>query len=420
MSELLTKAIAKSEQVNNYLHPVRDQARSRLAASSWPNRKTEAWRYTPLRALEQSWQPSVPSTLSDEALARLDLPQLGSLDLIWLDGHLQAVEGQLPEGLSLSRFSDLSSDHRQSLMQQLGQTKPEHHLFGNINDAMLEDGLWIDVAPNAQITQPIRLVFAATQAMTEVQSRVLVTLGDNAVAHIVEHHLGEVRQWQNQVFELSLGNHARLDHQALYAQQQECLFIGGWHCALGQSAELNSLVLAQGSQLKRINFDVLHRHQHASANLDQMYLLAGKDLFDLHSCIEHEQANGQTNQRVRGLVADQARAVFNGRIHIHQDAQKTAAALNTRTLLLSSQAEVDAKPELEIYADDVRCAHGATVSQLDDQSLNYLRSRGVAKHQAQAMLSLGFMQELVADLKHESARNWLQSYLKQAFWALQE
>lgn len=414
MSELVQQALSQSLALNDYLQPIREQGRQRLAAASWPTRKTEAWRYTPLRALEQPWQPAQQSPVS------FAVPALGSLDVHLGNGCLELPGSGLPEGVRIERFSQLSAERQQQLLSHIGTVQPQHHLFGAFSDALLADGLWIDIADGQTIEQPIRLLLGASESQAQVPVRVLFTLGDNSQAHLIEHHQGEAQQWQNYVIELKVGKHARLQHQALYAQQQQTLLLAGWHCALDQGAELNSLTLALGSQLKRINLDILHRAEHATANLDQLYLLAGKDLFDLHSCIEHEQANGTTNQRVRGLVGDRGRAVFNGRIHIHPHAQKTAAALNTRSLLLSDQAEVDAKPELEIYADDVRCAHGATVSQLDRQSMFYLQSRGVTQAKAQAMLSLGFMQEVLADVAHQPTKEWLVDYLQAAFLTLQE
>jgi Fe-S cluster assembly protein SufD len=143
--------------------------------------------------------------------------------------------------------------------------------------------------------------------------------------------------------------------------------------------------------------------------------LDNKELFDLHTTIEHAMPGGRTREIVRGIVGGAGKAVFNGRIHIHPHAQKTDARLSNNNLLLSKQAEVDFKPELEIYADDVRCAHGATVSQIEEWSLYYLQSRGIDKKQAQAMLTFGFINELLEQMPHPEVGDWLRPKIRQRF-----
>ena len=149
--------------------------------------------------------------------------------------------------------------------------------------------------------------------------------------------------------------------------------------------------------------------------MNGIYLPRRKEHIDYHTCIEHRVPNCTSSETFRGIIGDEATAVFNGRIHIHRDAQKTNARLSNRNLLTSTRAEVNTKPELEIYADDVQCAHGATVAQLDETSLHYLRSRGVSRAQAQVMLSFGFINEVVDTVRCDPLREYLQGILNQRF-----
>ena len=164
--------------------------------------------------------------------------------------------------------------------------------------------------------------------------------------------------------------------------------------------------------------DVIHAGERAHAKINAIYLLEDDELYDLHSTIEHTVPNCTTEENVRGIVADRGRAVFNGRIHIHRDAQKTLAELNNRNLLLSPEAEVYTKPELEIYADDVRCAHGATIAEIDKKALYYLQSRGISLGQANIMLNFGFINELVEEMPNEVLKKWLRQALRQRFEGL--
>ncbi len=149
--------------------------------------------------------------------------------------------------------------------------------------------------------------------------------------------------------------------------------------------------------------------------MNAIYLLAEGELFDMHSTIEHAVPNGTTQENARGIIGDKARAVFSGRIHIHRDAQKTLAELNNRNLLLSRRALINTKPELEIYADDVQCAHGATVAEIEEKALYYLMSRGIKRSKALVMLNFGFIQELVNGINNEPIKEWLLPMLNERF-----
>jgi Fe-S cluster assembly protein SufD len=195
----------------------------------------------------------------------------------------------------------------------------------------------------------------------------------------------------------------------------QALHIGGCHFSLLQEAKLNSTLIAYGSQLSRMDIDIIHNGEHANAKFNAVYLLGESEQFDLHSTIEHVVPNGTTEENARGIMGDKAKAVFNGRIHIHRDAQKTLAQLNNRNLLLSRRGQINTKPELEIYADDVQCAHGATVAETEEETLYYLRSRGISRSQALVMLNFGFIQELVNQMPNQQLAQWLKPQLKSRF-----
>jgi len=160
---------------------------------------------------------------------------------------------------------------------------------------------------------------------------------------------------------------------------------------------------------------VNHEGSGAHCDLKGVYLPQNNQHIDYHTCIEHKVPHCTTDEVFRGIIADQAKAVFNGRIHIHKDAQKTLAELNNRNLLLSNKAEINTKPELEIYADDVRCAHGATIAQLDDNAMNYMLSRGISRQEAEVMLSFGFINELLDGVAHQPIQEKLRPILAQLF-----
>ena len=413
MSQWLAHVIERAAAVDDWLSPVRAEALAKLKEQSWPGRRTEAWRYTSLHAVEDL---SLPTESNAQAEAPA-IKGLDAIDLVFVDGRLTSdlAALDLPEGLTIRSLTDKSDIAEQVFTQ----VKPSHHLFGLVNDVLATQGIVIEVAPNATIERPIRVVNFATDNV-ESHTRVLVSLGDNAKATVIEHGSGTGHSLNTAFAEYDIADNARLEHYRFALHQGEAIHVGGSHFKLANKSRLNSTLIGYGSQLTRLDVDIIHAGEHAHAKFNNAYLLAPKEHFDLHSTIEHAMPNGTTEENARGIIGDKAKAVFNGRIHIHRDAQKTLAELNNRNLLLSRGAQINTKPELEIYADDVQCAHGATVAEIDEEALYYLLTRGIDKQKALVMLNFGFVQEMVFDMPNEALAEWLQPILKQRFEDMME
>jgi len=413
MSQWLAHVIERAAAVDDWLSPVRAEALAKLKEQSWPGRRTEAWRYTSLHAVEDL---SLPTESNAQAEAPA-IKGLDAIDLVFVDGRLTSdlAALNLPEGLTIRSLTDKSDIAEQVFTQ----VKPNHHLFGLVNDVLATQGIVIEVAPNATIERPIRVVNFATDNV-ESHTRVLVSLGDNAKATVIEHGSGTGHSLNTAFAEYDIADNARLEHYRFALHQGEAIHVGGSHFKLANKSRLNSTLIGYGSQLTRLDVDIIHAGEHAHAKFNNAYLLAPKEHFDLHSTIEHAMPNGTTEENARGIIGDKAKAVFNGRIHIHRDAQKTLAELNNRNLLLSRGAQINTKPELEIYADDVQCAHGATVAEIDEEALYYLLTRGIDKQKALVMLNFGFVQEMVFDMPNEALAEWLQPILKQRFEDMME
>ena len=413
MSQWLAHVIERAAAVDDWLSPVRAEALAKLKEQSWPGRRTEAWRYTSLHAVEDL---SLPTESNAQAEAPA-IKGLDAIDLVFVDGRLTSdlAALNLPEGLTIRSLTDKSDIAEQVFTQ----VKPSHHLFGLVNDVLATQGIVIEVAANATIERPIRVVNFATDNV-ESHTRVLVSLGDNAKATVIEHGSGTGHSLNTAFAEYDIADNARLEHYRFALHQGEAIHVGGSHFKLANKSRLNSTLIGYGSQLTRLDVDIIHAGEHAHAKFNNAYLLAHKEHFDLHSTIEHAMPNGTTEENARGIIGDKAKAVFNGRIHIHRDAQKTLAELNNRNLLLSRGAQINTKPELEIYADDVQCAHGATVAEIDEEALYYLLTRGIDKQKALVMLNFGFVQEMVFDMPNEALAEWLQPILKQRFEDMME
>lgn len=414
MSEWLSKTISHAEQLDDWFSPIRSAAVQSLHDTSWPNRKTEAWKYTSLRPVERF--KSVPETVAEPDVPALaKIADLDAIDVFF--GHGRCAfddKAVLPEGLSIELLANASPAAQQLALNKFSTIKPSRHFFGLVNDALADHLVYIKVDAGAHITQPIRLTSLFSE-QEQMHTRVFVEIGKQAKVTILEQYQGSTASLNTGFVEYEVAEEAYLEHYRFALQTEKSVALGGTHFKLDSHAELNSTIVGFGSDLSRLDVDVIHAGERALAKINAFYLLKDTETFDLHSTIEHAVPNGTTEENVRIIAADKAKAVFNGRIHIHRDAQKTLAELNNRNLLMSRGAEINTKPELEIYADDVRCAHGATVAEIDKKAMYYLQSRGVPHNQAQVMLSFGFINELIDSMPNEALAEWLRPQVRARF-----
>ncbi|WP_191600927.1 Fe-S cluster assembly protein SufD [Marinomonas algicola] len=413
MSVWLDNAIARANSTSDWLSPIRAASLAVLKNTSWPTRKTEAWKYTSLKSLERA-------TLSSVAVANQDMPDViegyDSLNLVFRNGvfDANALTDELPDGLTITYLPAASDAVKQSSLEELSKIKPERHLFGLVNDVLAQNIVRIEVAEGVAVCQAIRIT-SLVNLHAESHTRVFVKLNKGASLTVSEHYQGDVESLNTGFVEYDIRADAQLEHYRFALQTEKAISIGGCHFKLGERADLNSTLVGFGSDLSRVDTDIIYDGEFANAKLNAFYLLDGKELFDLHATVEHAVPNCTTLENVRGIVADRAKAVFNGRIHIHRHAQKTLAELNNRNLLLSDKAEINTKPELEIYADDVRCAHGATVAEIDKHALYYLESRGISRRKAQVMLNFGFINELIDQMPNQVLSEWIRPQIRNRF-----
>ncbi|WP_395339346.1 Fe-S cluster assembly protein SufD [Ningiella sp. W23] len=420
MSQWLNKVIDDAAQVQDYLAPMRQQALDTLRSQGWPSGRNEAWRFTLLSSLKERNAKHLVNNSNVSTHSAPAIDGLSLIDIVFVDGHLvtDLKALSLPTGLHIHSLSNAPADTQTQIATLFGHVKPQRHLFGLVNDALCQQGVYIEVEAGAHIDIPVRLVNLATQD-TDGHTRALVNMGKNSKCAVIEYGSGSEQSFTTAFAEYLIGESASLEHYRFAFFTQDAKQVGGSHFSLQNSARLNSTLVGYGSELSRVDVDIIHAGEHAKAKMNAIYLLAEGELFDLHSTIEHAMPNGTTQENARGIVGDKARAVFNGRIHIHRDAQKTLAELNNRNLLLSRRAMINTKPELEIYADDVQCAHGATVAEIEEQALYYLLSRGIKRSKALVMLNFGFIQELVNAIPNEAIRDWLLPKLSERFESME-
>jgi len=424
MPNLMQKPLAAaSAAAPKWLAAGHSEARERWQAATLPTRKTEQWKYTDVRAIDREFVPG-EAVAVDAAALDARVPDCGGARLVFVNGHYAPAlsSADTAAGLRLARFADADEDQAALIQAHLGSVVgTDRHLFATLNSAALSDGVFLQVDAGATVHAPVQVIWLTTGQQANdfaVNQRLLVLAGDNSAASVVETFIsleGEAASFTNGVSEFVLQRGATLNHYRLQLESGSALHIGGVHARLDRDATFNSFHLGMGSDLKRIDIVIEHAGEGAHAEVNGLYLPRGKEHIDYHTCMEHAMPRCTSSETFRGVIADAASAVFNGRIHIHPQAQKTSAILHNRNLLTSAEAQINTKPELEIYADDVQCAHGATVAQLDELSVHYLRSRGISGDEARVLLSFGFVNELVNAVRSESLREFLRRLLAARF-----
>lgn len=395
-----------------------------FSAMPFPTRKTEEWKYTSLHALtKQNFNQAVEPVNVATPVVDFSIDGLNAIQLVFVNGQYQTGLSSVEpvEGLQLVRFSEASAEQLALIEKHLGQNaETKRNLFTALNNAQVNDGVFVFVSKNTQLAKPIQIVNIGQPQSTPATAfnRCLVVLDQHAQATIVEQFLSSDETQNillNQVSEMVVGDGAHLHHYRLHKEHESSLHFGGVYVDLNRDSQFSSYQVLLGGQIKR--FDILVNHNVGGSHCEMkgVYLPKNDQHVDVHSYIEHKAPNCTTNEVYRGIMADRSKAVFNGRIHIHPDAQKTLAELSNKNLLLSDKAQINTKPELEIYADDVKCAHGATVAQLNEEAKFYLRSRGISAVQADIMLSFGFINELLESIPLEALRVSLRPLLAQQF-----
>ncbi len=390
----------------------RQAAYARFTAQGFPTRREEEWRYTDvsLIAKHASLAPdNIPPDPSAEAkLFAWTLAQEKVHLMVFVNGHYSgelSALGELPQGARLDSLADLLDDEAE-LPQAFFDEPQEHTVFAALNNALMTDGAVLRLAPGTELAQPLYLLFIASGHGTAIYPRNLILLEEGARATVIEHHLGmlETHSFTDAVTQLSLAPGAELVHCKLEQEGSAALHVAGIHAEQAEGSRFVSHSFALGGRLVRNDITTRLNGPGTACTLDGLYLLDGKQHVDHHTRIDHLAPSGTSREFYRGILDGESHGVFNGRVLVHPHAVKTDAHQANNNLLLSRQAEIDTKPQLEIYADDVRCTHGATVGQLDEDSLFYLRSRGVDTESARSLLVYGFANDIIRRVESPELR----------------
>jgi Fe-S cluster assembly protein SufD len=389
---------------------------ARFAELGFPSRKSESWRYLDLQKLAQD--PLLPANAPSaqvlramgERLTGLLLPGKGPR-LVIVDGYfapeLSSIE--MPEGVRFGACSAWPED-RPDLLRAVADEIPGDgdHPFAALNAAFFGDGYILDVAPGIALDEPIEIVHLGSgSAAGSFHTRSLITLGEESRASVLEVYAGEGRYWRNDVVAVRLAERAELARTIVVEESAEAVHLGQLDATLGRAARFTGFALLIGGRTVRHEANVEIAGEGAQCRLDGAFVVTGRDEANIVATVDHAAPGGQTRELIKGVAAGRGHGAFQGRIIVREDAQKTDAHQLSRNLLIGARAAIDTKPQLEIYADDVKCSHGASVGDLDEAALFYLRARGIPAEEARHMLIDGFLREVVETVDDFATRTHL-------------
>jgi Fe-S cluster assembly protein SufD len=404
-----------------WLTALRAAGQARFGETGLPTQRQEVWKYTGLNGLKAlAFEPS--DAVSGAPPKIEPLVTDAKHRLVFVNGRFDAGQshiGALPVNAILASLADILSTRPKLLEGRLGISAAiDRRPMAALNTAWIEDGLVLVVPRGAAIEGAIEVVFVSGGEAPVSHPRLLVALGDMAEAVLVERHLGGAGGgFTNQVAEVALGDGASFRHYVIHSEPEASTALETVTVTVGRDAAYRGFALTAGGGLVRREVEVALRQPGGAAQVDGAYLVDGDRHADTTILIDHQAAHCASRQTQKGVVDGHGRAVYQGKILVRPQAQKTDGYQLSQTLLLSPKAEADVKPELEIHADDVKCSHGATVGRLDTDALFFLRARGIPEAEARALLIQGFIGGALDEIDRPEVReafgvaasNWLAS-----------
>jgi Fe-S cluster assembly protein SufD len=396
----------------------RKAAIARFSELGFPTTRDEDWRFTnvaPIASLP--FKPVldlIPGRLDATAVARFSFAGLPASRLVFLNGHFsRELSNVLPaaQGVKIGSLADALQFDPALVEKHLTRHAGVGDAFTALNTAFFRDGAFIFVPAGVTVAEPVHLLFIATETGmgATAHPRNLIIAEKNSRLTVIESHVGAAdgAYFTNAAEELIVGENAVVEHCKFQDESPSAFHIAAIHAHLGRNCNFIAHSVATGARLSRNNIRTSLADEGVECVLNGLYLTRGEQLADHHMIVEHAKPHCNSHEYYNGILDGHSRGVFHGRILVRPDAQKTDAKQTNKNLLLSDDATADTKPQLEIYADDVKCTHGATVGQLNDESIFYLRARGIGLETARRMLIHAFAGEIIDRIRHTPAREEL-------------
>ncbi len=404
------------------LHQLRRAALKQFEQLGFPTIRHEEWKYSNvINLLKEDFGLDATSRLTAEDLSPLEIPNLEGNILYFVNGiyhpELSRIISPANE-VQITSFAEAIKTDPDFIGSHFAQYADyQENAFTALNTAMSSDGVVIRVPANTTVAQPIilRFITDAREKNVASQPRNLVVIGKNAEVMMAEAYrtLGEKSSFVNVVTEIVLDRDARMQYYKVLNETEQAYHIGTTQVSQSDNSHFYSAAITLNGNFVRNNLNIVLNGQHAESFMYGLYMPNGRQHVDNHTLVDHAMPNSYSNELYKGILDDNSTGVFNGKIFVRPDAQKTNAYQSCKNVVLSAGASMNTKPQLEIYADDVKCSHGTTTGQLNDEALFYMRSRGIPKDEARTLLLYAFSQDVLSQIKIQPIREYLEGVVRE-------
>jgi Fe-S cluster assembly protein SufD len=419
--------LTREARVPEPVQALRQAGLDRFAELGFPTTKDENWHYTNVSAIAEEEFTLLTARTDDVQEAQLDPYRFVGQDwptVVFVNGRFSPQLSwlrSLPQGVKVETLAE-SWTSSKALTAEVGRVASMDHAFTALNTAFLHDGVFIEIAKEAELAVPIHVMYVtdATAAKGQIHPRTVIIAGRNSKASVVESYisLSDATHFTNAVTEVTVTRGANLNHYKIQREGERAFHVGTIEVKQAQDSHYQSFSFATGGALSRTNVYTSLDGEGCGATLNGLYMLSGDQHGDHQTEIIHAQPNCFSRELYKGILDDRSHGVFNGKVYVHPIAQKTDGKQTNKTLLLSAGASADTKPQLEIYADDVKCTHGATIGQIDQQALFYMKSRGIDRETATKLLTYAFAADELETIELEPLNNELERLTLEPFAGL--
>jgi Fe-S cluster assembly protein SufD len=406
-------------EANSPIHKIRQDAISVFDKLGFPIKKMEEWKYTNLNSVTKNEyrQILIPHSnkLTEEDIKNLNIPEIDGSTLVLVNGRYSAKLSKInnnDESIFIGSFSEGLSKHNDIVMSHFAKYADyKAHSMTALNTAFANDGVFIYVPKNKTPDKPILIVNIADSREENIllQPRNLFVLEEDASASISEitYSIGDKPSLNNTVTEIVVSPNARLDHHRIQNDSHDAYNVNTTQVNQSKDSYYSSTVISWGGAILRNDLNSVLSGENGECHFYGLYLTDGREHVDNHTLADHAVPNCFSNELYKGIMGGESTGVFNGKIMVRPDAQKTNAYQSNNNILVSENATINTKPQLEIFADDVKCSHGATIGQLDENALFYLRSRGINENDAKNLLLFAFASDVMDSIKNEEIRDYV-------------
>ena len=411
------------------IHQVRKDALRNFSELSFPTTKDEDWKYTSISPLlEHSFKQSFElPVLHKEQVSKFLFDKLEHSLLVFVNGHyskelsvIKSGEARLPEGVKVDSIASAIEGDSPIVQKHFGKYADyKLHIFTALSTAFVQDGAFIFIPDNKIITDPIHILFISNSNKEKIitQPRNLFVVGKNSQVTIIEHYvtIDEGIYFTNTVTEIVADENSVVDHIKFQEESKKSFHIAQMEVDQERSSSFASHFISLGGGLSRNEFNTRFNDEGGESTLNGLFIIDDTQHFDIHSLIDHAKPYCNSHEHYKGIMDGKSRGVFNGKVIVRKDAQKTNAFQENNNIILSNEALVNTKPQLEIFADDVKCSHGATIGQLDNEAKFYLKSRGIGDETARAILIHAFASDVIKSIKVKPIRDYIEKILIEKF-----